>query len=67
MTATVPQQLTGTMRASVLHGPEQVVLEQRPIPVPEADQVLVEITAVGVCGSDAHFYHEARLGDWVVS
>jgi len=66
MTSNVPQQLTGTMRASVLRGPENVALEQRPIPVPEADQVLVEITAVGVCGSDAHFYHEGRLGDWVV-
>jgi L-iditol 2-dehydrogenase len=24
------------------------------------------VTAVGVCGSDVHFWHEGRLGDWVV-
>jgi L-iditol 2-dehydrogenase len=56
-----------TMRASVLLGPESIAVETRPVPRLEPDQVLVEVTAVGVCGSDAHFYHEGRLGDWVVT
>jgi len=55
-----------TMRASVLVEAGRVELQQRPVPAPAADEVLVRITAVGVCGSDVHFFHEGRLGDWVV-
>ena len=31
-----------------------------------ADQVLVNIVANGICGSDVHFYREGRLGNYVV-
>jgi L-iditol 2-dehydrogenase len=41
-------------------------MEERPVPRLDPDQVLVEVTSVGVCGSDVHFWHEGRLGDWVV-
>lgn len=37
------------------------------MPLPRHDEVLVEVTAVGVCGSDVHFFHEGKLGDWTVS
>jgi L-iditol 2-dehydrogenase len=67
MTTTETPQPTDTMRASVLLAPERIAVEERPVPALDADQVLVEITAVGVCGSDVHFYHEGRLGDWVVT
>lgn len=36
------------------------------MPVPAADEVLVRVAAVGVCGSDVHYYREGRLGDFVV-
>ncbi|GAA1893291.1 NAD(P)-dependent alcohol dehydrogenase [Williamsia serinedens] len=36
------------------------------MPTPAAGDVLVEVTAVGVCGSDAHYYREGRIGDFVV-
>lgn len=55
------------MMASVLVRAQQIEMEQRPVPRPAHDEVLVRVTAVGVCGSDAHFYHNGRLGDWVVS
>lgn len=58
--------LPDTMRASVLLSANELEIQQRPVPTPDADQVLVRIEAVGVCGSDVHFFHEARLGDWVV-
>ena len=58
--------LPTTMRASVLLKRQSLVVEERPLPDLEPDQVLVEVTAVGVCGSDVHFWHEGRLGDWVV-
>lgn len=45
-----------SMQVSVLTGPQQIGLEERPVPQPAADEVLVRVTAVGVCGSDAHYY-----------
>lgn len=58
--------LTATMRASVLLAAQSLTIEDRPVPALDADQVLVEVTAVGVCGSDVHFWHDGHLGDWVV-
>lgn len=36
------------------------------MPSPGADQVLVRVESVGVCGSDVHFYHHGRIGEFVV-
>lgn len=55
-----------TQRAAVLIGAHDIRIEERSVPVPAADEVLIRVTAVGVCGSDVHFAHEGRLGDWVV-
>jgi len=54
-----------TMRASVLVAPRTIELRDVPVPVPGARQVLVEVTAVGVCGSDTHFYERGAIGDIV--
>jgi L-iditol 2-dehydrogenase len=56
-----------TMRAAVLHAPHRVALEQRPVPVPAPEQVLVRVRSVGLCGSDVHYYEHGRIGDHVVS
>ena len=58
---------TETMRASVMTGPGSLVIEERPVPVPGPNQVLVEVAAVGVCGSDVHYYRHGRIGDFVVN
>jgi len=55
-----------TQRAAVLHSARDVRISTRPVPTPAADEVLVRVTAVGVCGSDVHFYHDGRLGEWRV-
>lgn len=55
-----------TMTASVLDGPGKLRLEERPVPTPGPGEVLVRILAVGVCGSDTHYYREGRIGDFVV-
>jgi len=55
-----------TMQVSVLRGVGQVDVEERPIPHPAADEVLVEIGSVGVCGSDVHYYEHGRIGPYVV-
>jgi L-iditol 2-dehydrogenase len=44
------------MRASVLTGVGSLTIENRPIPSPAPHEVLVEVAAVGVCGSDVHYY-----------
>ena len=54
------------MRASVLTAKGKLTLEERPVPAIHADQVLIKVSSVGVCGSDVHFYKEGSLGDWVV-
>ncbi len=43
-------------------------LELREIPMPEvgADDVLVQIKSVGICGSDVHYYAKGNIGDFVV-
>jgi threonine dehydrogenase-like Zn-dependent dehydrogenase len=44
------------MRALVYHGPHDIGVEERPDPEPGADEVLLRITATGICGSDLHGY-----------
>ncbi|CAL9571382.1 Sorbitol dehydrogenase [Streptomyces sp. enrichment culture] len=60
-------QLPPTMRAAVLHGPGRLVIEERPVPAPGPNQVLVRIDAVGTCGSDVHYCRYGRTGDFVVT
>ncbi|MFI5957683.1 NAD(P)-dependent alcohol dehydrogenase [Cryptosporangium sp. NPDC051539] len=54
------------MRVAVLREPGDLVVEDRPVPRPGPDQVLVRIAAVGVCGSDTHYYDHGRIGNFVV-
>lgn len=52
--------------AAVLYGIGDLRIERRPTPVPEKRHVLVQIRAVGVCGSDVHYYEHGRIGAFVV-
>ncbi|MDQ2755160.1 MAG: NAD(P)-dependent alcohol dehydrogenase [Actinomycetota bacterium] len=54
------------MRAAVLRGVGDVVIEDRPVPRPGPHEVLCRVEAVGVCGSDVHYYEHGRIGDFVV-
>jgi L-iditol 2-dehydrogenase len=58
--------MTGTNRAAVLHGPGDLRVETRPVPTPGPREVLVQVAAVGVCGSDVHYYEHGRIGPYVV-
>ncbi|MGP3970965.1 zinc-binding dehydrogenase [Streptomyces sp. 6N223] len=50
------------MRASVLRNGRMIYRDDVPEPVPGQGQVLVEVTACGVCGGDLHFAaHGARM------
>ena len=44
----------------------RIELEERAAPEPGPGEVLVDVRAVGVCGSDVHYYEHGRIGDFVV-
>jgi L-iditol 2-dehydrogenase len=54
------------MRVTVLNGPGDVALVERPVPRPGPGEVLVEVASVGVCGSDTHYYDHGRIGSYIV-
>ncbi len=51
------------MKAARLHAAGDLRLEHEPRPEPERGDSLVKITAVGICGSDLHWWSEAGIGD----
>jgi len=53
-------------KAAVLYAPHDVRLEDRAVPRVEPGDVLVAIKAVGVCGSDVHYYEHGRIGSYIV-
>jgi L-iditol 2-dehydrogenase len=57
---------TATLRAAVLRGVGDVVVEERAVPRPGPSEVLVRVGAVGVCGSDTHYFDHGRIGRFVV-
>lgn len=67
MAMNTPTAVPQRMRASVLMEAQRLELQERPVPLPAPDEVLVKISAVGVCGSDVHFFAEGGLGDWKVT
>jgi L-iditol 2-dehydrogenase len=51
------------MRVARLHAAGDIRLHDEPTPTPNADESLIRVTAVGICGSDVRWYSEAGLGD----
>lgn len=56
----------GEMLAWVLHKPGDLRMERVPIPPLGPSDVLIKVKAVGVCGSDIHYYKSGRIGSFVV-
>ena len=55
------------MKTIVQTGIRRLELAQRPEPaISRADEVLFKVEAVGVCGSDIHYYRSGQIGDKVV-
>ena len=52
-----------TMRVARLHGIGDIRLRDEPIPTPRQDESLIRVTAVGICGSDLHWFARAGIGD----
>jgi alcohol dehydrogenase len=45
---------TATMKALVFHGPNQISIEQMPIPKPGPGEVVIRVTLATICGTDLH-------------
>lgn len=54
------------MRVARLAGRGRLELGDEPDPVPAEGESLVRVTAVGLCGSDLHWYGEGGIGDAVL-
>jgi L-iditol 2-dehydrogenase len=50
----------------VLNAATSLEVLDRPVPVTGPRDVLVQVQAVGICGSDVHYYEHGRIGEYVV-
>jgi L-iditol 2-dehydrogenase len=53
----------GWMQAARLHAAGDIRLHEEPVPVPGDGDELVRVGAVGLCGSDRHWFREGGIGD----
>jgi L-iditol 2-dehydrogenase len=51
------------MRVARLYGTGDIRIEDGPRPVPRDGERLLRVAAVGVCGSDLHWFEEGRIGN----
>jgi L-iditol 2-dehydrogenase len=54
------------MKAAVMTEPRLIVTEERPVPQPDEHEALVKVMAVGVCGSDVHYFEHGKIGSAIV-
>jgi L-iditol 2-dehydrogenase len=52
-----------TKRTARLHSPRDLRLHDESLPVAAPGESLLRVTAVGVCGSDLHWFSHAGIGD----
>jgi L-iditol 2-dehydrogenase len=46
-----------------LHGPGDLRLHREDVPSPAAGEILLRVSAVGICGSDLHWFEEGAIGE----
>jgi L-iditol 2-dehydrogenase len=55
------------MKAARLYAVGDLRVGDEPAPEPEPGSQLVRVTAIGICGSDLHWFEDAGIGDAVLS
>ena len=55
------------MKAMRLFAPRDLRIAEVPMPVPGPGEALIRVRAVGVCGSDVHYYLDGHIGDAVAT
>jgi L-iditol 2-dehydrogenase len=51
------------MKAIRLHAAGDLRIHEEPVPFPAEGETLVRVAAVGICGSDLHWYRQGGIGD----
>jgi L-iditol 2-dehydrogenase len=51
------------MRVARLHAPGDLRLHDEPEPIPALGEALLQITSVGICGSDLHWFAAGGIGE----
>lgn len=54
------------MKVAVMNGIGQMGFIEREVPKPKANEVVVKLEYIGICGSDLHYYETGRIGDYIV-
>lgn len=54
------------MKVAVMNGIGKMGFIEKEVPQPKANEVLVKLEYVGICGSDLHYYETGRIGDYIV-
>jgi L-idonate 5-dehydrogenase len=54
--------MTSPNKSIVIHAARDLRVEPREVPAPGAGEVLVEMQAGGICGSDLHYYNHGGFG-----
>jgi len=55
------------MKVARMYGARDIRIEEMPEPKPGPGEVLLRIKAIGLCGSDLHYYREGGIGDAIVT
>ncbi len=55
------------IKAAVMHGIDDVRVEDVDFPQIKAGEVLIKMKSVGVCGSDVHYYKHGKIGPYIVN
>lgn len=66
LSTTVSEELPTKMKAAYLNKPMEIEIKEIDVPSPANDEVLIKVIAVGVCGSDIHYYEHGKIGKYVV-
>ncbi len=53
-------------RAAYMVELNKMEIREVPVPEPKDDEVLIRVEYVGICGSDIHYFHDGRCGEFVV-
>lgn len=53
-------------RAAYMTELNKMEIREIPVPEPKEYEVLVKLEYVGICGSDVHYFHDGRCGDFIV-
>ena len=53
-------------RGAFMRGLDHMIIKEIPTPTAGAGKVVVSLEYVGICGSDVHYFHSGRIGDYIV-